>query len=131
MALGGNGQRTQRQPNPSQNEFVAMLSDLLAPMGHITARRMFGGWGIYCDGTIFGLVADDVLFLKADDVCREVFEASQLDRFYPHGPDGICMSYYEVPGDWLEDEDDILPYARIALDAGLRGGKTKKTKKKK
>ncbi|OKH89192.1 hypothetical protein LF95_03900 [Thalassospira sp. TSL5-1] len=108
-----------------------MLTDLFAPMGHITARRMFGGWGIYCDGTVFGLVAQDVLFLKADDACRDVFEARDLDMFYPYGPDGICISYYEIPGDWLEGEDDILPYSRIALEAGLRASRNKKTKKKK
>ncbi|WP_114090296.1 TfoX/Sxy family protein [Thalassospira profundimaris] len=127
MALGVSGQPAAR----GRNEFVAMLTDLFAPLGHITARRMFGGWGIYCDGIVFGLVADDVLFLKADDLCRDVFEARHLDMFYPQGPEGICISYYEIPGDWLEDEDDILPYARVALDAGLRASRTKKTKKKK
>ncbi|PKR56105.1 TfoX/Sxy family protein [Thalassospira marina] len=115
----------------ARNEFVAMLTDLFAPLGHITARRMFGGWGVYCDGTVFGLVAHDVLFLKADDECRAAFEDRQLDMFYPHGPDGVCISYYEIPGEWLEDEDDILPYARIALDAGLRAALNKKPKPKK
>ncbi|OSQ36153.1 TfoX/Sxy family protein [Thalassospira mesophila] len=113
------------------NEFVTMVADLLSPLGQITAKRLFGGWGLYCDGTVFALVFKDVLFLKADDLCRTRFEAKDLPPFRPHGPDGICIAYFEIPGDWLEDGDDILPYARIALDAGLRALAAKNAKVKK
>lgn len=35
--------------------------------GEIRSRRMFGGHGIYRDDLMFAIVADDVLYLKAED----------------------------------------------------------------
>ena len=54
--------------------FAAHLEDLFAPLGAIKIRRMFGGAGLYCGGLMFGLVFDDVLYLKADDGNRADFE---------------------------------------------------------
>lgn len=110
------------------NEFVVMVTELLSPLGTVTAKRLFGGWGLYCDGVVFALVAQDVLFLKGDDLCRAQYEVQDMAPFRPHGPDGMCLAYFEVPGDWLEDEDIILPYARIAFDAGLRAAAIKKSR---
>ena len=43
------------------SEFVQSLLELMEPLGPVSARRMFGGYGIYRDGLMFGLVADDEL----------------------------------------------------------------------
>ena len=48
-------------------EFLDYLRDLLDPLGPFAVRRMFGGAGFFEDGVMFGLVADDTLFLKTDD----------------------------------------------------------------
>ena len=45
-------------------EFRDYLLELLAPLEGVTARRMFGGGGLYLEDTMFAIVADDVLFLK-------------------------------------------------------------------
>ncbi|NIR58502.1 MAG: TfoX/Sxy family protein, partial [Gammaproteobacteria bacterium] len=45
------------------SEFVSHLLDMLEPLGPVSARRMFGGYGIYLDRLMFALVADDSLFL--------------------------------------------------------------------
>ena len=47
--------------------FVELLKDALSGLGPVSVRRMFGGAGVYADGVMFGLVADDTLYLKADD----------------------------------------------------------------
>ena len=41
--------------------------DQLGQLGFVTVKKMFGGAGIYYDGLIFGLLADDVLYFKVDD----------------------------------------------------------------
>ena len=61
-----------------RSEFVDYLLDLLKPLGGVSARRIFGGYGIFRDGLMFGLVADDQLFIKVDDVCRQDFESLEL-----------------------------------------------------
>jgi len=47
------------------SEFVVYLKEVFEQLGPIRARKMFGGYGIYHDGVMFGLVADDTLYLKA------------------------------------------------------------------
>jgi DNA transformation protein len=40
-----------------------LVLEQMADFGFVTARRMFGGAGIYRDGMMFALIADDVLYL--------------------------------------------------------------------
>jgi DNA transformation protein len=44
--------------------------DQLGKLGFVTLKKMFGCAGIYYDGLIFGLLADDVLYFKVDDCNR-------------------------------------------------------------
>ena len=48
---------------PVSPEYLDYLLDLLAPLGPVQAKRMFGGTGLFFDGTMFGLIVDDVLYL--------------------------------------------------------------------
>ena len=62
------------------SEFQSFLEDLFAPVGGVRFRRMFGGLGIYRDGVMFALVADDVLHFKVDDSTRRAFEEKTAHR---------------------------------------------------
>jgi hypothetical protein len=55
---------------PVSNEYLQFVQDQLAGLGEITVKRMFGGAGLYLDGTFFAIVADDVLYFKVDDSNR-------------------------------------------------------------
>lgn len=106
------------------NEFVSHLLDMLEPLGPVSARRMFGGYGIYIDRTMFALVADDTLYLKADDASRAEFVAAGLAPFrYARQGKSYQMSYYAAPEDALEDAEVLRDWARKAVDAALRGGR--------
>lgn len=63
----------------SKEEFVQYIADQLAEVGNITYRKMFGEYGIYCDGKIFALVCDNQLFVKITEagrkICPELTEA--------------------------------------------------------
>ncbi len=48
----------------SRQEFVVYLCDQMRGAGEITYRKMFGDYGVYCDGKIIGVVCDDQLFIK-------------------------------------------------------------------
>lgn len=63
------------------SEFVNYLHEVFALSGPIQARRMFGGHGLFRDGLMFGLVADDVLYLKADAQSSTLFESRGLTPF--------------------------------------------------
>ena len=41
--------------------FKDFVTELLSGVGPVTIRNMFGGAGVYADGVMFAIVADDVL----------------------------------------------------------------------
>ena len=104
------------------NEFTAHLAELFEEFGPVTVRRMFGGHGIFRDGVMFGLVADDALYLKADDRNRAMFESCGLPRFeYAKQGKRITVSYYLAPGEAMDDPRTLAEWARPAFEAALRG----------
>ena len=117
-------------------EFKEYLFDQFAAFGPVQIRGMFGGSGIYADGVMFALVADNVLYLKVDDGNRDDFEAADMKPFtYRHknnsGP--VAMPYWEVPAAVLEDSDDLAQWSTRALRAArvakaAKPGKRKRAK---
>ena len=114
-------------------EFRDYLLDLLAPVGPVAAKRMFGGGGLFRDGTMFTLIADDVLYLKADEQNQADFEDRGMGPFFYEKKDRkepVKMSYWEVPPDVLEDPGELCQWAVRAWEAARRSGTGKKNKKK-
>ena len=56
------------------------IVELFSAFGPVTVRRMFGGAGIYADDTMFALIADGVIYLKAGDSNAAMFEREGLRR---------------------------------------------------
>jgi len=115
---------------PKPNPYVDYLVDHFEPLGEITARAMFGGHGLYCDGIFFALVASNAVFLKADDVNRPHFEAQGLKAFRPFEDQPGVMQYYEAPAEMFEDTDALKHWAGGAVAAGVRAQAKKKPKKR-
>jgi DNA transformation protein len=108
--------------------FVAFVLDSLQPLCGVSARRMFGGWGIYKDGVIFALIAHDQLYLKVDDGNRAAFQANRLAPFtYAGKGRPVQMSYYEAPGEGFDDPEILCDWARDAYAAALRSRKPRRT----
>jgi DNA transformation protein len=103
-------------------DFVTFALDLLAPLGPVQARRMFGGHGLYARGVMFGLLDDDELFLKTDEGCRPRFVEAGCRRwsFVSKTQRMENTSYFRPPDAAHEDPEAMLPWARLALDAALR-----------
>lgn len=97
------------------DDFLQFVLDQLDGWGGITCRRMFGGAGLYRDGKMFGLVAEDVVYLKADGSNRADFEAFGCGPFKPYADKDTVMSYYEVPPDILEDPETFEAWSVKAL----------------
>jgi len=99
------------------DEFVDYVIDQLAGWGEVSARKMFGGAGLYCDGAMFGLIADDVAYLKVDDSNREDFVRTGSTAFnpFPEKAKSVVMPYYEIPVDALEDRELLGKWAQRAL----------------
>ena len=100
------------------DDFVNYVADQLSRWGTVSVRRMFGGAGLYRDGKMFGLIADDVAYLKVDDSNRADFVKAGSSPFnpYPDRAKATVMGYYEIPSDVLENRDEFAKWAQRSLD---------------
>lgn len=115
---------------PVSNAFLEMLHEVLAPLGRISARRMFGGASLYCDGLLFALIADDELFLKADETSKHRYEDEGMEPFTYEGKTGpVSMSYWRAPDRLFDDGDAMLEFVREALQAAARAAAAKRRSK--
>ncbi len=111
------------------SEFVDSLHEVFADFGPVDTRRMFGGHGLYHSGLMFGLVADDVLYLKADKQSQHHFEEKGLSPFhYEKSGKQVKLSYYLAPEEIHDDTVIAREWAVLAFEAALRGDKKKKKK---
>ncbi len=109
-------------------DFLDYVIDQLSSWGGVSARRMFGGAGLYRGGLMFGLVAEDTVYLRVDDTNRAAFESAGSEAFRPYGGTA-AMPYYELPVDVLEDAREFAEWSRKALDAASRNRKKPPKKK--
>jgi DNA transformation protein and related proteins len=108
----------------------AHLIDVFRHFGRVTVRRMFGGYGVYHDGLMFALAADDVLYLKADAESVARFEAEGMPPFaYEANGRTMRMSYYQAPAEVLEDPAQAAEWAQLAYAAALRARAARKPKR--
>ena len=113
------------------SEFVEYLTEVFQDFGAIRSRRMFGGYGIYHDNLMFGLVADDVLYLKVDAQSVRLFEDKGLKPFeYVKNGKSMKMSYHMAPEAIFDDPDVAKEWAQLAFEAALRSRKPAKGPKK-
>ena len=89
-------------------DYLKYVTELLAPLGGITSRAMFGGYGIFHEEAMFALIAGSTLFFKVDDSNRAAYEHAGSRQFKP-------MPYWEVPADILENTADLHEWASLSI----------------
>ena len=116
----------------SDQDFIAYLQELFDPFGRMRARAMFGGWGVYLDEIIVGIVVDGRLYLKTDAENQAEFAAAGSEPFVYDSPNGpMAMSYWSAPDDAMDSSDAMTPWVRSARAAALRKAAAKPARKRK
>ena len=107
------------------NQYADYILDLLEPLGNIKARTMFGGVGIYNNGIFFALITGNILYFKVDGTNRPKYEALGSKPFSYEGNNGkrVTLSYWEVPGDILENRDQLSQWVELAVKAASQAKK--------
>lgn len=111
---------------PASPEYLEHLAELLEPLGAVRTKRMFGGAGVFLDGTMFGLIFEDVLYLKADGENRGDFEDRGLRPFTytkKSRKEPVQLSYFEAPEELLDDTDGLCDWAGKAWQAARRAAR--------
>ncbi|HYF34055.1 MAG TPA: TfoX/Sxy family protein, partial [Prosthecobacter sp.] len=101
-------------------------------LGGVSAKRMFGAYGIYKDDLIFGIVAGEKLYLKTDDENRPAFEDAGMEPFSFTEKNGqvMTMKYHEAPEAIFNSPMRMKPWAMSAYQAAQRNAAKKKPNKK-
>ena len=104
--------------------FLDYIKDLLEPIGDITCRAMFGGYGIYKDGMIFAIIDDNELYFNGVASTAKVFEDSGAQQFSYQGKKGLVkMCYWKVPSDIIDDKEKLIDWANLAIKSAKESKK--------
>lgn len=119
------------------NSFHDFIKELFAGMGPIVVKRMFGGAGGYSDDVMFLLIADDTIYLKADDALKVELREEGSGPFVwepssgPRAGEKVEMGYWRLPDSALDDPDEAARWGRKALAIALAKAKPKAKKRAK
>ena len=84
---------------------------------------MFGGHGVYADGLFFAIEAGGEIYLKADRHSAVRFQEAGSRPFVYQGKDRpITIFYWSLPDQALEDADELVRWAKFAVEAARRAG---------
>jgi DNA transformation protein len=110
---------------------VAWVEEALEPLGTVTLRKMMGGGTLYLDGTIFAITDDGELWFKADGETDAIWDSEGCERFSVTFKDGRIdtMNYRRAPADVYDDPEAMRRWAKLALEAGVRGASRKRKRK--
>jgi DNA transformation protein len=106
----------------ANDSFAEFLRDQLAPLGHITMRRMFGKIGLFCNGLMFAMMTGEALYVRVDDQNRAVFIEAESAPPLTYEKQGrtIDLSFWRVPDHLFDDPEELVAWARAALAAARR-----------
>ena len=90
-------------------EYVNFVLDQIQNAGEITAKKMFGEYGIYSDGKLFGLICDNKLFIKPTEAGRKFIKGVVESPPYPGAKPSFLIE------EKIEDRKWISELTRITV----------------
>ncbi|WP_315836206.1 TfoX/Sxy family protein [Bradyrhizobium prioriisuperbiae] len=106
----------------ASDSFAEFLHEQLAPLGHVTMRRMFGKTGVFCDSVMLAMVRDNTLYFRVDDDNKAAFKEAEafppLD--YAKKAGTIDLAFWRAPERLFDEPDELISWARLALAAAQR-----------
>ncbi len=106
---------------------IEWVKEALEPLGTVTMRKMMGAATLYLDGTVFAIADEGELWFKSDAQADAIWDAESCARFtFDMGGKTGTMNYRHAPSDVYDDPEAMQHWARLAVEAGLRGAAKKK-----
>lgn len=102
----------------SKNGFLQyVLHDAMHGITGVTARPMFGAYGLYKDGTVFGIVDGEELYFKVDakNLPRYRLRHSRPLTYEGKSRKVIALPYWEVPAEVLEDREALVEWVNASV----------------
>ncbi|TGK42447.1 TfoX/Sxy family protein [Leptospira andrefontaineae] len=110
------------------SSFLTHVQDRLKVCGPLSYKNMFGGFGVYSGSQIFAMVIKDRLYFRVGQSNQAEYESSGMAPFTYAGKDGklVRVSYWEVPEEVLEDDEDLVFWFRKSLAEANKASSLKK-----
>ncbi len=110
----------------TRNEFADYVVEIMSAWATVSARKMFGGYGLYRDGVMFALIVEDELFFKADALNVAHFKREESHPFAYRSKDRIVqVSYWSAPAACLESPLEMSVWCQLGFAAALRSRSAK------
>jgi DNA transformation protein len=109
-------------------EYRTWLLEMFAPLGDVSLRRVFAVHGLYLGDAMFGLVADERIYLKTDETSRMAFEhsGSHAWTYAARNGERHVTSYWEIPAALYDAPEELVRWARRAHDIALNSPTAKR-----
>src|SRR5580704_18349462 len=103
----------------ASDSFAEFLREQFSPLGRLTFRRMFVKTGVFCDGVMLGMVADNTLYFRVDEENKATFEEAAAFPPLNYSKKGftIDLGFWRAPERLFDEPDEFLLWARSALAA--------------
>lgn len=104
------------------DSFHDFVCELFAGVGAISVKRMFGGAGVYAEGLMFALLADETIYIKTDTALKAELMGEGSSPFVwmpengPRAGEKVEMGYWRLPEAALDDPDLAAQWGRKALN---------------
>lgn len=108
---------------PRNEGFVQyIVEEVMQGVSGITVKGMFGGYGIYKEGIIFGLIVQNMLYFKVDESNRSDYEEHESVPFSYDTKKGkkVLTSYWEVPQTILEEFSSLETWIEKSVAVSLK-----------
>ena len=87
------------------SDFALFCLEMMALLAPVSAKPMFGGYGIFKNDVMFALIANNMLYLKTNQHTKSQFVEKQLVPFsYQKQGKSYVMAYYQCPEEAFDDE---------------------------
>lgn len=107
-------------PKKNLSDYVIFVLDTLRLLAPVSAKAMFGGYGIFKNGVMFALVVQDVLYLKTSADSKIAFENKGLVPFCYQKQGKTChLNYYQCPEEAFDDEEVMYDWAYKSYQLAL------------
>lgn len=104
----------------SDRSFVDFILEQLDNRLGLSAKRMFGGYGLYTENHFFGIIHKGCLYFKTDSQTKQRYEAANMECFRPN--EKQCLKrYYQVPVEILEDREALQNWAKESIQVAVKG----------
>lgn len=108
-------------PIKKRPDYVVFVLDTLRLFAPVSAKAMFGGYGVFKNGLMFALIVQDVLYLKVSTTTKADFEAKGLTPFGYQKQGKTCyLNYYQCPEEAFDDEELMCQWAQTAYQVALQ-----------